>query len=163
MAPAPATLPADCSEITLDNLFEHRAGRRLLTCIQCGACAGTCPYGEVMDYPPRRIIGMLRAGLLEEVLASDSLLACVACYACAAKCPSRIDLTGILLPLVKEQVLMRRSELPAELQKALDEYVFVADSQADDGFFDKALAVIGKAVRLAPGDEAFAQRYLLRN
>ncbi len=45
-----------------------------------------------------------------------------------------------------------------ELQKALDEYVFVADSQADDGFFDKAIAVVGKAVRLAPGDEMLPKR-----
>ena len=45
-----------------------------------------------------------------------------------------------------------------ELQKALDEYVFVADSHADDGFFDKAIAVIGKAVRLAPGDEMLPKR-----
>ncbi len=120
MAQASATLDADCSEITLDNLFELPEGRQLMTCIQCGMCAGTCPYGEVMDYPPRRIIGMLRAGLLDEVLASDSLLACVACYACKAKCPRDIDLTGVLLPLAKEQVLMHRPELPAELQKALE-------------------------------------------
>ncbi len=44
------------------------------------------------------------------------------------------------------------------VQKALDEYVFVADSQADDGFFDKAIAVLGKAIRLAPGDEMLPKR-----
>ncbi len=117
MAEAAAATPC---EITLDTLFEFPEGRQLLTCIQCGLCAGTCPYGEVMDYPPRRIIGMLRAGLLEEVFASDSLLNCVACYACKAKCPRHIDLTGVLLPLAKEQALMHRPELPGELQKALE-------------------------------------------
>ena len=75
------------TEFTVANLLQTRQGRELLSCIQCGICAGTCPYGEVMDYPPRRIIGMLRAGLLEKVFASDSLLFCVACYACMAKCP----------------------------------------------------------------------------
>ena len=44
------------------------------------------------------------------------------------------------------------------VQKALDEYVYVADSQADDGFFDKAIAILGKAVRLAPGDEMLPKR-----
>jgi len=73
-----------------------------------------------MDFPPRRIIAMLRAGQLEEVYRSDSLLNCVACYACKAKCPREIDLTGVLLPLVKEQVLLQQPELPAELQKALE-------------------------------------------
>jgi Fe-S oxidoreductase len=107
------------TEITLDNLLQTPEGRALLSCIQCGTCAGTCPYGEVMEYPPRRIIGMLREGLLEEVIASDSLLNCVACYACLAKCPRGLRLTDLLLPLVKEQAFLRLPEVPAELQKAL--------------------------------------------
>jgi len=105
--------------ITLENIFESPRGRDLQTCIQCGICAGTCPYGEVMDYPPRRIIGMLRAGMIEEVLASDSLLKCVTCYACMAKCPRDIRLTEVLLPLMKEQALLHMPELPGEIQKAL--------------------------------------------
>jgi len=111
--------PGTC-EITLENLMQFPEGRRVLTCIQCGTCAGTCPYGEVMDYPPRRIIAQLRAGDIQEVFSSDSLLSCVACYACKAKCPRGIDLTGVLLPLVKEQVLVNRPELPGELQRALE-------------------------------------------
>jgi Fe-S oxidoreductase len=105
--------------MTLENLFEFPEGRRVLTCLQCGVCAGTCPYGDVMDYPPRRIIAMLRAGMIEKVFQSESLLACVACYACMAKCPRDIRLTEVLLPLMKEQALLRMPELPGELQKAL--------------------------------------------
>ncbi len=44
------------------------------------------------------------------------------------------------------------------VHKALDEYIFVADSQADDGFFDKAIAVLSKAAKLAPGDEMLPKR-----
>lgn len=44
------------------------------------------------------------------------------------------------------------------VQKALDEYVFVADSHADDGFFDKAIAILAKAAKLAPGDEYLPKR-----
>ena len=106
--------------ISFENLLDFPEGRKLLTCIQCGVCAGTCPYGDVMAYPPRRIIGMLRAGLLEEVFMSDSLLNCVACYACLAKCPRNIRLTEVLLPLAKEQTFLRLPEVPAELQKALE-------------------------------------------
>ncbi len=105
--------------LTLGNLLDTPGGRELQSCIQCGVCAGTCPYGDAMDYPPRRIIGMLRAGMIEEVLASDSLLHCVTCYSCMAKCPRGLRLTEVLLPLVKEQVLSRLPEVPAELQKAL--------------------------------------------
>ncbi len=104
---------------SLENLLAFPEGRKLLTCIQCGVCAGTCPYGDIMEYPPRKIILMLRSGLIDKVFNSDSLLACVACYACMAKCPRGIRLTEILLPLMKEQTLARMPELPSELQHAL--------------------------------------------
>jgi len=116
------TMPAPAGPspaLTLEHLLESPLGRELQSCIQCGICAGTCPYGEAMDFPPRRIIGMLRAGMLEEVLASESLLFCVTCYSCMAKCPRGLRLTEVLLPLVKEQVFARLPEVPAELQKAL--------------------------------------------
>ena len=109
-----ATCPA-----TLEELPRYPEGKEILTCLQCGMCSGTCPYGDVMDYPPRRMIAMMRAGMLEKVFTSDSLLSCVACYACMAKCPRGIRLTEILLPLMKEQTLTHLPELPSELQKAL--------------------------------------------
>ncbi|MHA2610754.1 MAG: (Fe-S)-binding protein [bacterium JZ-2024 1] len=105
--------------LTWENLLEIPEGRKVLTCIQCGLCAGTCPYGEYMDYPPRRIIQMMRAGFIEEVFHSDSLLNCVACYSCMAKCPRGIRLTEVLLPLVKERVFENLPEVPKELQTAL--------------------------------------------
>jgi Fe-S oxidoreductase len=105
--------------VTLENLFSTPEGQKVLSCIQCGACAGTCPYGEYMSYPPRRIIEMLRVGMIEKVFESNSLLNCVACYACMAKCPRGIRLTEVLLPLVKEEMFARLPEVPAELQSAL--------------------------------------------
>lgn len=120
MATAISELAGAPAEVTLDNLLATAEGRELLSCIQCGTCAGTCPYGEVMDYPPRRIIGLLREGMVEEVLGSESLLNCVSCYACMAKCPRGLHLTDLLLPLIKEQTFVRLAEVPAELQKALE-------------------------------------------
>ena len=73
--------------LTLETLMDSPEGREILTCMQCGTCSGTCPYGDVMEFTPRRMIAMMRAGLLEKVFTSDSLLSCVACYACMAKCP----------------------------------------------------------------------------
>ncbi len=106
-------------ELTLERIADFPEGRRIFTCIQCGTCAGTCPYGEYMDFPPRRIINMLRRGRIDEVFKSDSMLRCVACYACMSKCPRGIRLSDILLPLVKEQTLANRPEIPSELQKTL--------------------------------------------
>ena len=107
------------TRLTLQNLYATPEGKQVLSCIQCGMCVGTCPYGDQMDFPPRRIIQMLRNRLIEEVFESDSMLKCVSCYSCYAKCPRNIQLTGVLLPLIKEQVLARQIQLPAELQKSL--------------------------------------------
>ncbi len=106
-------------DITLKNLTKTPEGRQVLTCIQCGMCAGTCPYGDYMDYPPRRIIALLRIGELEEVFHSDQLLNCVACYSCMAQCPRGIRLTEVLLTLIKEETFVNLPEVPAELQTAL--------------------------------------------
>lgn len=42
--------------------------------------------------------------------------------------------------------------------RALDEYLFVADVLADDGFFDKGIAILQKAAKLAPGDDQIPRR-----
>ena len=111
------TCPTDT---TLETLLATPEGHQIMSCLQCGTCAGACPYGEHMDYPPRQVINMLWRGLLDEVIASGSLLRCVACYACMTKCPRGIRLTDVLLPLVKEQTLAKLKELPGELQKSLE-------------------------------------------
>ena len=37
--------------------------------------------------------------------------------------------------------------------RALDQYLYVADMYTDDGFYDKAMALLTKVARLAPGDD----------
>jgi tetratricopeptide (TPR) repeat protein len=39
-------------------------------------------------------------------------------------------------------------------QMALDRFLFVAASYTDDGFYDKAIALLSKVARLAPGDSS---------
>jgi Fe-S oxidoreductase len=115
-----STAVLDAPMPTLDTLLTSEAGRTLMTCIQCGLCAATCPYGEVMENTPRTIINKLRAGMIDEVVLSDDFLNCVTCYACWAKCPRGIALTDVLLPMVKEEVLLHLPEVPSELQSALE-------------------------------------------
>lgn len=106
--------------VTLDTIYDTPEGKLIRTCIQCGTCSGTCPYGEYMDYPPRRLIKLLQHGLIEKAFETDSMLKCVNCYACMAKCPREIHLTEVLLQLVKEQTVIKQTALPQELQKALE-------------------------------------------
>ncbi|MEL7060081.1 MAG: cyclic nucleotide-binding domain-containing protein [Acidobacteriota bacterium] len=45
-----------------------------------------------------------------------------------------------------------------EVTRAMDEYVFVADSLADDGFHDKGIALLAKAAKINPGDDMLPRR-----
>ncbi len=92
---------------------------RLKLCLQCGSCSGICPFGYAMDYPPHRLIAMLRADRFEPVLKSETVWLCMACYACTNICPSQIPVTAGLLAVLKTEMLLA-GKVPAELQKALE-------------------------------------------
>lgn len=87
-------------------------GRALYNCIQCGTCSGTCPLAIYMDYSPRKIIAMTRAGFRDEVLHSFTIWLCASCYACAVECPRKIKITDFMSELkqraIEEGVYPRR-------------------------------------------------------
>jgi len=71
----------------------------ITACIQCGTCSGTCPAIEFMDHSPRKIIGMIRADMKEEVLNSNSFWSCASCFHCSVRCPAGIDITELMYAL----------------------------------------------------------------
>jgi quinone-modifying oxidoreductase subunit QmoC len=91
-------------------------GEKLLSCIQCGNCSGTCPLSLYMDYGPRRIIAMVRAGFKEEVLSSNTIWLCASCYKCTVDCPKEIkntdDMYGLKQIAIEERVYPKRFPIP---------------------------------------------------
>jgi len=65
-----------------------------------------------MDYSPRKIIAMTRAGFKDEVLHSFTIWLCASCYACAVECPRKIKITDFMSELkqraIQEGVYPRR-------------------------------------------------------
>lgn len=94
-------------------------GERLRLCLQCGACSGVCPFGFIMTYPPHGMIAALRAGMLEELIDTDTSWMCVSCYACTQVCPAKIPVTAGLTTRVKEEMILE-GNVPSELQDALE-------------------------------------------
>lgn len=103
----------------IDSIFEYPEGLKLRRCVQCGTCAGACPFGMWMDYTPRKIIHALRMNELESVLESETVWMCVSCYACSNVCPQEIPLAEVLMTRLKEEVLLA-GNIPQELQEALE-------------------------------------------
>jgi len=81
------------------NLLYAGEGNPINTCIQCGMCAGTCPVVDYMDHTPRELIGMIRANLKDEVLASNTFWMCSSCYYCTVRCPAEINITDLMYGL----------------------------------------------------------------
>ncbi len=79
----------------LDEVKATPGGEHILACIQCGTCTGSCPMATQMEYPPRKIIAMIRAGKRDEVLSSNSMWFCLSCYMCTARCPRGVRPTEI--------------------------------------------------------------------
>ncbi|HUI87601.1 MAG TPA: 4Fe-4S dicluster domain-containing protein [Anaerolineales bacterium] len=68
-------------------------------CIQCGTCGGSCPSAADMDHTPRRLFALLRAGMREEALKSNTPWICVSCYHCVVRCPQNIHIPDVMYTL----------------------------------------------------------------
>ena len=80
---------------------------RLEMCIQCGTCGGSCPSGPDMDHTPRNLFAMVRAGMREQVLRSNTPWFCVSCYYCMVRCPQDIHVTDLMYTLKRMSVKSR--------------------------------------------------------
>jgi heterodisulfide reductase subunit C len=72
---------------------------RLQLCIQCGTCGGSCPSAADMDHTPRHLFAMVRAGMREQVLRSNTPWMCVACYYCVVRCPQEVHIPDVMYGL----------------------------------------------------------------
>lgn len=97
----PGSAPPSMEDPTLlGEVSARTAGiSRLDMCIQCGSCGGSCPSASAMDHTPRMLFAMLRAGLREEALKSNTFWMCVSCYHCVVRCPQEIQITDVMYAL----------------------------------------------------------------
>ena len=82
------TQPSFSDEIT--NQMYTTGTRGLNCCIQCATCSAACPAVDFMDHTPRLLIGMINAGLRDEVLESNTFWICASCFACSDHGPKGI-------------------------------------------------------------------------
>jgi heterodisulfide reductase subunit C len=52
-----------------------------------------------MDHTPRALFAMLRAGMRDEVLRSNTPWMCVSCYQCMVRCPQEVHITDVMYTL----------------------------------------------------------------
>ena len=100
-------------------------GDRLVHCLQCGSCGGSCPSGADMEYTPRTLFALINAGEREKVLSANTMWACVSCYFCTTRCPQAIPITDVIYTLKRMSIAERRyrkTDAPA-LAKTFTDFV----------------------------------------
>jgi heterodisulfide reductase subunit C len=104
-----------------DQIASIPGGHQIFACIQCGTCSGMCPLSPYMDYMPRQIIAMIRAGQRGEVLSSYTTWLCASCYGCTVSCPKQIRVTDIMYAAkrlaIREGVHPKRFPTPVLAQE----------------------------------------------
>lgn len=84
----------------LEEVSARTAGvSRLEMCIQCGTCGGSCPSAEDMDHTPRMLFAMVRAGMRDQALKSNTPWMCVSCYHCVVRCPQDVHIADVMYTL----------------------------------------------------------------
>ena len=123
MADTAVKAPATMANF-IDEVCAVPGGEAIRSCIQCGVCTGSCPTASQWDYPPRKVIAMVRAGLRDELLSSNSMWFCASCYACTVRCPRDIKPTEIIHALetiaIKDKLSTKRSRTPTMYKTFVD-------------------------------------------
>jgi heterodisulfide reductase subunit C len=101
LTPPPISTKTGKEDLTLLHEVSSRTAgvSRLEMCIQCGTCGGSCPSAAAMDHTPRMLFAMLRAGMREEALRSNTFWMCVSCYHCVVRCPQNIHIADVMYAL----------------------------------------------------------------
>ena len=80
----------------VEEIASEPGGESIRSCHQCGICSGSCPSVLWMDYSPRKIIALTRAGKRQEVLSSNSMWCCATCHLCTVRCPRGIEMPELM-------------------------------------------------------------------
>ncbi len=71
--------------------IRNDVGETFQTCMQCGACTGVCPWGEVTSYSPRKVLRDISLDKGSNVSVDEASWACTTCNSCAEQCPRGIN------------------------------------------------------------------------
>lgn len=84
----------DVSSLKMEEIRE-----KVMACMQCGTCTGSCAASFAMDLTPRQLWRLVQLGQTEEIFSSKTFYLCSACYYCTLRCPRGLPLTETMAAL----------------------------------------------------------------
>jgi heterodisulfide reductase subunit C len=130
-------------------------GERIRDCIQCGTCSASCPNASKMEFTPRQIIAMARAGMRDEVLSSNSMWFCASCYLCTERCPRDVKPTDLMHALeclaVQHGSSSARTNTPA-MYRSFSDFAYSIGNVPEMGFMTLFFLLTNplRALRMMP-------------
>ena len=92
-------------------------GETLNSCMQCGLCAGLCPWTKVdSPFVVRKLIRMGQLGL-EGFESDDILFACTTCRLCVNNCPREVGIIDVIRSM--RYMMVDAGSAPASLRPIL--------------------------------------------
>jgi len=79
----------------------ERLAADCMQCYQCGQCTAACPSGWDLDEGPRRVVRLLLASDVDDLMANEDVWRCNECGNCTAACPMEVD-TRAAMTAVRE-------------------------------------------------------------
>lgn len=71
-------------------------GETFQSCMQCGACTGGCPVGEVAKFSPRQVIRNVALDRGSNVSVDEASWSCATCNHCVETCPRGIEIVDLM-------------------------------------------------------------------
>jgi Fe-S oxidoreductase len=104
-----------CLELT--RLLAETGGQDVYKCMQCGLCAGICPWRSVESpFSMRQVLHQNQLGV-EGFESDDIIFACTQCRMCQNNCPRGVGTSGVVRAV--RSMLYESGSLPKSLSAAL--------------------------------------------
>jgi Fe-S oxidoreductase len=88
---------------------------KILTCVQCGKCTGSCPESGKTPFNVRVIV---RKRQFQRDIEGEIPWYCTSCGACTIRCPRDVKPSEVIIDVRSARV--EEGDVPASLQKALE-------------------------------------------
>ena len=89
-----------------------------LDCFQCMRCTSGCTSLKLLELKPHEIVDLVKFGLVEELLASDTIWTCSTCLKCKERCPQKASPYDLIMA-IRNLAVEREAKVPEHYMKAV--------------------------------------------
>jgi Fe-S oxidoreductase len=110
-----SSIPNEKSKMNAQELVQKH---KLLECIQCGMCTGSCPVARKANLNVRRYMREVSAGGKVTIHPQNELWSCTTCSTCGIRCPKNLNPYDFLIDI--RSMAVEEGKIATTLRDALE-------------------------------------------